>query len=156
MTPYRSTIAISSLAHFTVKCKSLVVPEGDLGTDVEGTKPIFFDTGNDDLKTAGRQCHNPLWYYHPKLNSKGGAEEKGKGAGGPWDCYHAYHFYGWEAERVVAVTSGRNIMELITRSRTILYIILVTYSEDDYSYAKTKEYFQQAAGQGLLVPLLFP
>ena len=57
---------------------------------------------------------------------------------------------------MVAVTSGRNIMELITRSRTILYIILVTYSEDDYSYAKTKEYFQQAAGQGLLVPLLFP
>ena len=60
MTPYRSTIAISSLAHFTVKCRSLVVPEEDLGSDVEGTKPIFFDTGNDDLKTAGRQCHNPL------------------------------------------------------------------------------------------------
>ena len=25
-----------------------------------------------------------------------------KEAGGPWDCYQAYNFFGWEAERVVA------------------------------------------------------
>ena len=42
-------------------------------------------------------------------------------------------------------------MELITRARTTLYIILVTaLRPDDSSNAKTKEYFQQAADQGLL------
>merc|ERR1719209_1955982 len=49
-TPYRSTIAITSLARFIAKCKGLVVPEGDFGSDVEGIKPIFFDVGNDERK----------------------------------------------------------------------------------------------------------
>ena len=40
-TPYRSTIAITRLACFIAKCRGLVVPEGDFGSDVEGTKPIF-------------------------------------------------------------------------------------------------------------------
>ena len=49
-TPYRSTIAITSLAHFIAKCKGLVVPEGDFGSDVEGTKPIVFAVGKDKRK----------------------------------------------------------------------------------------------------------
>ena len=47
-TPYRSTIAITRLARFIAKCKGLVVPEGDFGSDVEGTKPIFFEVGKDE------------------------------------------------------------------------------------------------------------
>ena len=39
-TPYRSTIAITRLARFIAKCKGLVVPEGDFGSDVEGLSLI--------------------------------------------------------------------------------------------------------------------
>ena len=38
-------------------------------------------------------------------------KNQGKEEGGPWDCYSADNFYGWEAERVVAVTSGLNTMQ---------------------------------------------
>ena len=67
-------------------------------------------------------------------------------AGAHWDCYSAFEFYGWEAERVVAVTSGSNMMELITRAKTHLSVILVQGS----GYAKLKESFQQAAALGLV------
>ena len=49
-TPYRSTIAITSLARFIAKCKGWLVDEGDFGSDVEGNKPIFFDIGKDERK----------------------------------------------------------------------------------------------------------
>ena len=75
-------------------------------------------------------------------------EEQGKHAGGPWDCYEVYNFYGWEAERVVAVTDGGYIMELITRAKTQLSVILV---EDPGDYdVYTKKYFQQAEDLGLV------
>ena len=64
-------------------------------------------------------------------------------AGGP---SHIYNFYGWEAERIVVVTSGDNIMELITRARTHLSVILV----EGMLYSNTGEYFQQAADLGLV------
>ena len=69
-------------------------------------------------------------------------------AGAHWDCYSAFEFYGWEAERVVAVTSGSNMMELITRAKTHLAVIIV----DGHGrlYEKTKEYFQKAAERGLI------
>ena len=72
--------------------------------------------------------------------------KQGKEAGGAWDCYEADNFYGWEAEKVVAVTSGRRIMELITRARTMLHII---FTHDD-ALAETKGYFQQASAKGLV------
>ena len=46
-----------------------------------------------------------------------------KEAGGPWDCYQAYNFFGWEAERVVAVIRVGNIMEPITRAKTHLSVM---------------------------------
>merc|ERR1719510_936321 len=49
-TPYRSTIAIASLARFIAKCVGKNVPEGDFGSDVEGKKPIVFDIGKDEVK----------------------------------------------------------------------------------------------------------
>ena len=89
-------------------------------------------------------------------------------AGAHWDCYSAFEFYGWEAERVVAVTSGSNMMELITRAKTHIAVILVDgddsavsaqsklYSktvefnyDDDEGYAEAKKYFLQAAELGL-------
>ena len=60
-----------------------------------------------------------------------------KEAGGPWDCYQAYNFFGWEAERVVAVIGGTNII----RARTHLSVILV---EDHFGvYEEIKKYLQQ-------------
>ena len=43
-------IAITSPARFITKCRGEVVPEGDLGGDVEGKKPIVFDVGKDEVK----------------------------------------------------------------------------------------------------------
>ena len=78
-------------------------------------------------------------------------KEQGKEEGGPWDCYSADHFYGWEAERVVALTNGFQIMELITRAKTRLFVILVG---NDQMYAETKANFQQAAELGLVDKLM--
>merc|ERR1719209_1233518 len=101
-TPYRSTIAITSLALFIAKCKGLVVPEGDFGSDVEGTKPIFFDIGNDERKVeaALKHCHKHLGdkatiLYDTRIpdSIKKMVKEQGMEAGGPWDCYHARKYY---------------------------------------------------------------
>ena len=50
---------------------------------------------------------------------------QGKEAGGQWECYNADRYFGWEVERVVAVTSGGRIMEMITRAKIQLTVILV-------------------------------
>ena len=47
---------------------------------------------------------------------------------------------------MVVVTNGENIMELITRAKTHLSVIIV-YGR---LYAETKEYFQKAADLGLV------
>ena len=75
-------------------------------------------------------------------------KDQGKEAGGPWDCYYGRNFYGWEAERVVVVTSGFYIMEPITRARTHLAVILVDDHRRDYT--KTKNLFLQATNEGLV------
>ena len=50
-TPYRSTIAITTLARFLANgVLGTVVPEGEFGSDVEGKKPIVFDVGKDEVK----------------------------------------------------------------------------------------------------------
>ena len=51
-------------------------------------------------------------------------ESHGKEKGGPWECYNTMNFFGWEAERVVVVTTGWNILEMITRAATELILIL--------------------------------
>ena len=65
-----------------------------------------------------------------------------------WECYYANNFYGWEADRAVAVGRGNSIMEMITRAKNLLAVIIVEGRHN--LYAKTKEYFQQAAEQGLI------
>ena len=58
-TPYRSTIAITKLARFITECEEVAVPDEDYGSDVQGIKPIFFDTGSDErkIKEALEYCH---------------------------------------------------------------------------------------------------
>ena len=173
-TPYRSTIAITSLARFIAKCKGLNVPAGEVGSDVEGTKPVFFDVGVDEkrMEMALAHCHTYLGdnvtllhcVSHPAINRI--VSNQDKEAGGPWDSYYAMNFYGWEAERVVAVTNGSAVMELITRARTHLSVILAGEDvegeererefdsedevEDDHPYTNTKGYFERAAALGLV------
>ena len=65
-------------------------------------------------------------------------------------CYNACGFYGWEAERVVAVTSGGSrLSEMITRARIHLAVVLVDCGLDDL-YERTMEQFQQAVDEGLV------
>ena len=66
-------------------------------------------------------------------------------------CYNACGFYGWEAERVVAVTSGgsRLLLEMITRARIHLAVVLVDCGLD-ILYERTLEQSQQAVDGGLV------
>ena len=154
-TPYRSTIAITRLARVIAECKGLVVPEGDFGSDVEGTKPILFDIGKDKRKMeeALEECHKQLGDNVTVLYdgfNRERIEKWVKAAGAHWDCYSALNFYGWEDQRVVIV-SGGDLMEQITRAKTKLYILLEDDGYgDDYYYSKTKGYFQQTAEKGLV------
>ena len=137
------------LGRFIAKCKGLILPEGGFGSDVGGIKPIFFDVGNNERKMveALKHCRkhlgdNATILYDNQIpdSIENMIKEQGKEAGGPWDCCHIFDFYGWEAKRVVVVTGGIHIMELITRARTHLSLILV-YKGDEHDYAKTKEFF---------------
>lgn len=67
--------------------------------------------------------------------------------GGSWACCWARSSNGWEAERVVCVTGGRTIVEMMTRAQVRLCIVLVDDSED---YAKYKTYFKRAERKNLI------
>ena len=59
-------------------------------------------------------------------------KDQGKEEGGSWDCYNAHKFYGWEANSVVAATTGAgNILEMLTRAKTRLIVILAEPEEKD-------------------------
>jgi len=156
-TPYRSTIAITRLARFIAKCKGLVVPEGDFGSDVEGTKPIVFDIGKDERKMAKalEECHKQLLgdnatvlYYDS--DSREQIENWMKAAGANWDSM-SVNFYGWEEENVITAGGRVYLMEQITRAKNKLYILLLDdLVVGDSDYSKTKGYFQQAAEEGLV------
>ena len=80
-----------------------------------------------------------------------------KEQGGPWDCFPARNFYGWESEKLVAVTYGHHLVEQITRARTHLVVILaesaslrVCNADFGFDYLEAREHFQQAANEGLV------
>ena len=156
-TPYRSTIAITSLASFVAKCDGLDFPERDFGSDVEGTKPSAFIVGKDERRMEVALVHcrkhlgdNATIVYSGLPDSiEKMVKEQGKEAGGAWDCYCTRDFYGWEAERVVAVTDGDEILELITRAKCQLFVILVGEDLDD-NYVKQKKFLLEAADLGLV------
>ena len=151
--PYRSTIAITRLARFMAKCNNLVVPEGDFGSDVEGIRPIIFDVGNNERKMqeALEHCHKQLGdnatilYDHPNREP---IEKWMKAAGADWDGSNTSSFYGWEDDTVVVVTDGSHMMELLTRARTKIVIILVE-GQGECEYAEQKGFFLQAVEEGL-------
>merc|ERR1719510_722811 len=124
-TPYRSTIAITSLASFIARCIGKDVPEGDFGSDVEGKKPIVFDVGKDEVKLREALQRNRdligddatlLYEWGLPSSMEEICLSTGKEKGGNWDCSEAENFTGWEADTVVAVTSGWDILEMMTRA----------------------------------------
>jgi len=164
-TPYRSTIAITSLARFIAKCIGKDVPEGDFGSDVEGKKPIVFDTGKDEVKLREALQRSRdligddatlLYEYGDDYILPSSMKEiclrTGKEKGGHWDCSDATNFYGWEADRVVAVTAGWETLEMMTRGKTQLIIILVEQDDDDDKkfYKDYQKHFHDAAAKGLV------
>ena len=159
-TPYRSTIAITSLARFMAKCEGKVIPDGEFGSDVEGSKPLIIDVGmvEGKVKESLALCRKRLGddvtilydLFLPSTIQKI-VMEHGKKEGGPWNCHMADTFFGWEAERVVVVKGGADLLELITRAKTHLVVVLVEVPRHSLwvGYERTKKYFLQAASLGL-------
>ena len=160
----------NTLARFIAKCEGKDIPEGDFGSDVEGKKPIVFDVGKDEVKLreALQRSRDLIGddatlLYEPfglpssmeeicqSTGKKKGGRRRRKRRG-PWDCSEAYNFFGWEADTVVAVTAGVNTLEMITRARTQLIIILVESDDDDFKeyYKDYQKHFQDAAAKGLV------
>ena len=158
-TPYRSTVAITSLAHFIAKCNDIDIPEGDLGTDVQGIKPILYDVGKDESKMVKviELCFKGFGRNFTVLHDIVIPPSIENITEGPWETFSVFNFFGCEAERVVAVTSGDLTMEQITRAKLELVIVLVDPAEDARAgygygsgYAKIRNLFQQAAALGLV------
>ena len=142
--------------------------EVEFGSDVEGKKPIVFDVGvnKEKLKAALQRSReqfgdNVTLLYESILlpsSMKDICESHGKEKGGPWECYNLQSFYGWEAEKVVAITTGEGylagyILEAATRAKTELILILVD-SENEWSkmfYQEIRENIKTAVDKGLIV-----
>ena len=191
-TSYRSTKSIIKLARHLSKClKKTFATDSDsdgLGSDLEGTKPMFFDTGRCDpsdlqssilrlryaLETAEKELGSEVTILY---NISGYAElqkmvKMMSRKEGPW-CYKAAEFYGCEADKVflliffftlikcsivlkvVAVVSGFSILEMITRARTSLIVILID-NGDGYTYTDHKDYFSRAVKEDLLDEVKIP
>ena len=119
-TSYRSTKSIIKLARHLSECLQItfVTPYSDeLGSDLEGTKPMFFDTGRCDpsdfqssilrLRYALDRAEKELGSEATILYNISGYAELQKMVkmtsrkeGGPWQCYKAAEFYGCEADKV--------------------------------------------------------
>ena len=118
---------------------------------------MFFDVDNDEGKLdealAQSLCllGDDVTILHAGLTDsmKAKVNKYGKEQGGSWECYRAGDFYGWEADKVVAVTSGYSNMELITRAKTKLIFILIRNDGYKNRYSATQEHFQQAVALGL-------
>ena len=76
-----------------------------------------------------------------------------------WNCHSVTSYYGWEAERVVALIDAMDIVEPITRARTHLAVILSDIKTkstnlmhlNDFGFLEqNRKYFLQAADLGLI------
>ena len=80
--------------------------------------------------------------------------EPGVVEGSQWKCYNAENFYGWEADKVVAVSTGFSILEMITRARNRLCVVMV---DSKLELTRHKEVwtrgFQKAVQEGLVQPI---
>ena len=70
-------------------------------------------------------------------------ESNGKEKGEAWECNRAVQFYGWESDHVVAVTTGGHTLEMATRAKTRIILILVEAEREGYKkdYANYQKHF---------------
>ena len=124
-TPYRSTIAITNFTLQVAKHLNLHFPKKSIGSDIEGAKPFFLNVKRSEkkLEEALRFCvaemgdSVTLLYDDFSYPVRRAVEGKVKDLAAAWECHDGFDFYGWEAEKVVVVTNGHWMMELITRAR---------------------------------------
>ena len=98
------------------------------------------DISPEDLKTV-----------QGMTTSQSGGEE-----GSQWKCYNADNFYGWEADNIVAVSTGVSILEMITRARNHLCVVMVDSKLKSTSLGYNefcKLGFQNAFQEGLVQPI---
>ena len=133
--PYRSTIAITSLARFIANSTNLSVPTGGIGSDVLGMKPILICVSEDEKtmeealtetqKVMGGGRDVTALYDMARLPDaveQFASKEAASGNGNLWKIHHAEDFYGWESDNIVALTEGglgeqSKILEMTTRAR---------------------------------------
>ena len=76
--------------------------------------------------------------------------KEAQSAGVPLDVHNIGNFFGWEAERVVAVIYEETLMmEQITRARLQLAVIIFDLGVHG-GYEDVKSYFEDAEKQGLV------
>ena len=76
-----------------------------------------------------------------------------KDKGGPWECYKCVDCTGWEADRVVVVAcGGTSTLEMITRAKTHLILILAKPKReyDIKFYEVWQNNLAEAADDGLV------
>ena len=76
-----------------------------------------------------------------------------KEKGGPWECCKFLDCTGWETDRVVVVTcGGASVLEMITRAKTHLNLILVKPERENaikyYEFLQNE--LEEAADEGLV------
>ena len=73
-----------------------------------------------------------------------------KKEGGPWESYNPLDCTGWEADKVVVVTSGDGRpLEMVTRAKTHLVLILVKGRMGRF-YEVWQKNLEKAADSGLV------
>ena len=133
--PYRSTIAITSLARFIASSTNLSVPTGGIGSDVLGIKPILICVSEDEktMKEALMETQKVMSGVRdvialydmarlPDAVEQFATKEAASGNGNLWKIHHAEDFYGWESDNIVALTEGglgeeSKILEMTTRAK---------------------------------------
>ena len=92
------------------------------------------------------------------LKTVQGMTTSGVVEGSQWKCYNADNFYGWEADNVVAVSTGFSILEMITRARNRLCVVMVDSQLDNWSTSlcyneNCTRGLQEAVQEGLVQPI---
>ena len=125
-TPYRSTKSIARLARFMATRLGSSLYDAEIGSDLEGKKPILFDTGAFDnsstanvvklkyaLEAADRDLgSDTITLYNfslPLLYERVLLEREGRGEEGCHNCHTAAEFHGWEADKVVSQRLLKNM-----------------------------------------------
>ena len=107
---------------------------GGIGSDVLGIKPILFCVSEDEktIEEALTETHkvmggrNVIVLYDmarlPDAVEQFATKQAASGNGFLWKIHHAEDFYGWESDKIVALTEGglgeqSKILEMTTRAR---------------------------------------